>query len=112
MGIYIKGMEMPENCNECRFAVDGWCYANPKQANGESLNRHERANFCPLVEVPAHGRPALRGEWAGDYDGYADGAPVYDMWSCSCCGKQFDEWDEKPTWKFCPECGADMREGE
>lgn len=55
-------------------------------------------------------RPVVSGEWIGDYDGYADGFPVYDMWSCSHCGKQFDEWDERPTWSFCPNCGADMRE--
>lgn len=50
-----------------------------------------------------------RGEWIGESDGYADGNPVYDIWSCSCCGRYFDEWDEMPTWNFCPVCGADMR---
>ena len=54
-------------------------------------------------------RPVVRGTWVGDYDGYADGAPVYDMWSCSKCGKIFLEWDERPDWNFCPNCGADMR---
>lgn len=49
------------------------------------------------------------GEWQADYDGYSDGEPVCDMWWCSECGTYFDEWDDKPTWNFCPNCGADMR---
>jgi len=49
-----------------------------------------------------------RGQWVGEYDGYADGCPVVDMWSCSACGKRFDEWEVQPTWKFCPCCGAKM----
>ena len=36
------------------------------------------------------------------------GEPVVDIWSCSECDEVFDEWDEKPTWKYCPECGARM----
>lgn len=49
------------------------------------------------------------GEWFGEADGYADGELVYDTWSCGCCGKYFPEWDEKPDWNYCPNCGADMR---
>jgi len=52
----------------------------------------------------------VRGHWIGEADGYADGELVYDIWSCSCCGKYFDEWDDKPTWNFCPNCGAYMGE--
>ncbi len=52
------------------------------------------------------------GEWCADYDGYSDGEPVYDMWWCSACGEYFDEWDDRPTWKYCPNCGAKMSEGD
>lgn len=52
------------------------------------------------------------GEWQADYDGYSDGQPVCDMWWCSECGTYFDEWDDKPTWNFCPNCGAYMRKEE
>lgn len=50
------------------------------------------------------------GEWFGEADGYSDGELVYDSWSCGCCGKYFPEWDEKPDWNFCPNCGAMMEE--
>ena len=55
-GIYIPGMEMPETCCDCRFAVDGWCYAAEKQDNKQYLNDTQRTNWCPLVPVPDHGR--------------------------------------------------------
>ena len=50
-----------------------------------------------------------RGTWYGSGDGYADGHLVIDEWECPCCGKYFPEWDEKPDWNYCPNCGADMR---
>ena len=56
MSVYIRGMEMPSNCFECRFAVDGWCYAAEKQDNRDYLRETHRANWCPLIEVPPHGR--------------------------------------------------------
>ena len=52
----------------------------------------------------------VTGTWIGEFDGYADGCPVYDMWSCSNCGKYFPEWDERPDWKYCPNCGAHMED--
>ncbi len=71
----------------------------------------DTAISCISVEVPAADvRPVVRGHYVGEYDGYADGSPVYDMWYCSECGCCFEDWDEKPTYNFCPNCGADMRE--
>lgn len=51
----------------------------------------------------------VEGEWIGiEYDGYADGYPVYDVFECSVCG---NEWrgDEPPN--FCPDCGTKMKGG-
>lgn len=69
-------------------------------------------------EPAADVRPAKRGEWVSECGRCVDNTPVYDtwsysfcgVWSCSVCGKRFDEWDERPSWNFCPNCGADMRE--
>lgn len=66
MSILIRGMKMPKNCNECKFGT----WSNLHQT--AACKRHDfepcfkdhsreymdkRADFCPLVEVPApHGR--------------------------------------------------------
>lgn len=41
-----------------------------------------------------------------EYDGYADGNPVYYEWKCSACGCVFE--DDEPTYHYCPNCGARM----
>lgn len=64
MGVYIKGMEMPKNCGECRlstmyglpFAVDGWCIAMSQTEPNSELLAGTRPSWCPLIELPPHGR--------------------------------------------------------
>lgn len=50
------------------------------------------------------------GKWVGiEYDGYADGNPVYDVWECSNCHEEHEgDFDSLPN--YCPECGAKMTE--
>lgn len=39
-----------------------------------------------------------------EYDGYADGCPVYDIAHCPECGRYFDlDCEEKCN--YCPDCG-------
>lgn len=52
--------------------------------------------------------PVKHGQWIGSADGYADGELVYDMWECSECGYDADGAEEKPSWGYCPNCGAKM----
>lgn len=53
------------------------------------------------------------GTWEGESDGYADGAPVYDVWNCSECGYTIDDGtdDENDLPNYCPHCGAKMDGG-
>lgn len=47
------------------------------------------------------------GKWIGiEYDGYADGNPVYHRWQCQRCGNEIST-EEPPD--YCCDCGADMR---
>ena len=51
--------------------------------------------------------PVRHGKYIGtEFDGYADGCPVYYEWKCSECGCVFEE--EEPTYNYCPNCGAKM----
>ena len=55
-----------------------------------------------VVEV-RHGR------WIGlEYDGYADGDPVYDLWECSECGEEVRGEYVPITHPWCHCCGARM----
>lgn len=54
--------------------------------------------------------PVVHGHWIGlEYDGYADGYPVYDVWECSICGNEIEGED---TPRYCCDCGAKMDEVE
>ena len=70
MSVLIKGMEMPESCDKCRFCVNGFTDEAPMYECGvqsydnvsvlvESSGKpfDFRPDWCPLVEVPTpHGR--------------------------------------------------------
>lgn len=47
-GVYIKGMEMPKNCVDCRFHKRFYCTITDICTN--------TAQGCPLIPVPPHGR--------------------------------------------------------
>lgn len=54
MGVYIKNMEIRENCMNCaaRHGAECWladCSYIPNY-------RKERPKWCPLIPVPPHGR--------------------------------------------------------
>mgnify|MGYP005845454463 CR=1 FL=1 len=81
--------------------------------NNEIGMRHNLAGYNIFWRAyaypPSHiDREALRGEWQGEADGYADGELVYDVWRCGDCGhvEETDDPDLLP--RFCPSCGRAM----
>ena len=51
----------------------------------------------------------VHGRWVGlEYDGFADGCPVYDLWECSECGEEVRGEDVPDTHPYCHGCGAKM----
>jgi len=53
MGVYIKGMEMPENCALCPVWDAGNCLVASETIICEYT---KRPSDCPIVPVPPHGR--------------------------------------------------------
>ena len=56
MSVYIRGMEMPNNCKECALYIDGACYGKGYR-DYRSIMDTAKPDDCPLVEIPTpHGR--------------------------------------------------------
>lgn len=58
MSILIRGMEMPETCDDCPFPYVSASYDKYMEC---PLSKYEptalkRNDDCPLIEVPPHGR--------------------------------------------------------
>lgn len=68
------------------------------------------AAFAEIAHAPAADVVEVRhGRWIGlEYDGYADGCPVYDLWECSECGEEVRGEDVPATYPWCRSCGARM----
>lgn len=60
-----------------------------------------------IRELPTVTPHKKQAHWIGEeYDGYADGAPVYTSWVCSECGATF--MCEDMDFLYCPRCGSVM----
>lgn len=51
MSVLMKGMEMPKDCIDCFAETYNEC-----MATGKIVNSIGRPDWCPLVEIPPHGR--------------------------------------------------------
>ena len=58
MGVYIKDIEMSKSCYVCPFCdyVSARCDAVKGNPYTPESRYEKRADFCPLVHVPPHGR--------------------------------------------------------
>ena len=90
-----------------------WCEHDPV----EIQERNDWYYYRDIVEaIPAADvTPVRHGRWIGlEYDSYADGSPVYDLWECSECGEEVRGEDVPDTHPWCHACGAlmDRKENE
>ena len=73
-----------------------------------------QAVFVPYIKgAPTiEAAPVVHGRWIPiEYDGYADGYPVWDLWECSECREEHSG-DEDTLTPYCPNCGAKMDKGD
>lgn len=89
MGVYIKGREMPNNCQECVCINDEYfyCQAVGRKPQDENVISR-RPDWCPIVYVPPHGRLI---------DADALGSFPYNMDFCD--GGEADEWIQNAPYK-------------
>ena len=53
MSILIKGMDMPKNCEECRFDAGGYCTAKSINfLDWSNVDDQPKPSWCPLIEIP------------------------------------------------------------
>lgn len=99
MSVIVKGMEMPENCSECRLMADYWCYAKTINGQPGPTFMDHRPDWCPLRPMPEkHGRWKIV---TGEH---------HMRWrECSVCGAAHDLMYK---WPYCPSCGACMEDGQ
>ena len=77
MSVYIKGVEMPNNCEECPFCdyEQGECFANRGLFVAWG-HRNVRQSWCPLIPIHDHGdlidRDAYKAEMKKRQDNCAE----------------------------------------
>lgn len=73
-GVYIKGMKMPECCEDCKLFNMEYDACNYTNCSVGYEYSNKRMEDCPLVEVPDHGdlidRDVLMKYKASAYDIY------------------------------------------
>ena len=65
-------------------------------------NVFDRIREAPTIEPQRTGRWELIDDTEFRIPGYR----------CSVCHCECEDWDKKPTYRFCPNCGARMEESE
>ena len=90
-------------------------YCKPCEEKHEDYN-HIRCRACWVDDMVGELESAptvdavevVHGRWIPlEYDGYADGNPVWDLWECSECQEEHSG-DEDTLTPYCPNCGAKM----
>ena len=90
--------------------------AKPLMQNGWHLVQTGESNrfiqSMSLADIPTvDAKPVVHGRWIPlEYDGFADGNPVLDLWECSECQEEHSG-DEDTLTPYCPNCGAKMDGG-
>lgn len=82
------------------------------------LNSHlkDKNLWSNVEKIVAKGTPIMSGEWIYE-------ETVLPKYRCSCCNKyvlvspmgrddKFEDMNRTDAYKFCPRCGAEMRESE
>lgn len=99
MGVLMKGVDMPKNCEECNFKGECRDYWE------KIREAYTRPSWCPLVEVADRKTEPKHGEWivlgGTDLNGISYCA------KCSNCKAVYDGI-RLSNYSYCPNCGVRM----
>lgn len=95
----------------CKHFMDKTKYVEGETYTEEDVRNAYQAGYSTGMEQGMEkGKDAAvkHGRWIPlEYDGYADGNPVWDLWECSECQEEHSG-DEDTLTPYCPNCGAKM----
>ena len=95
----IKALEK-EPCEDC--------ISRQEAINCVTSNEFRYKIVEDIKTLPSVTPKEKTGHWKPiEYDSYADGYPVWDVWECSKCGLEHNG-DKESLTAFCPDCGARM----
>ena len=111
-------VEQSEDCISSQATVDEWKKDFKGYVNALNIPRDDYNGIMAYIdELPSVISQTKRGRWIWDIDEIPS-TPVspyelnYEGWVCSCCHQfpddicDWDDLDEPPTYKFCPNCGS------
>jgi len=107
-GIMAYIDEVPNEALEQQPCDD--CISRQEAINCVTLNEFRYKIVEDMKTLPSVTPKEKTGHWKPiEYDGYADGYPVWDVWECSECGLEHNG-DKESLTAFCPDCGIKMIE--
>ncbi len=93
MGVLIKNLELPKNCNQCIESMIRFV-AQCERCDASYIARSAgRKPDCPLVEEP------------DEKEGHWKHRKTWTMHICDQCGFENEE-----ATRYCPNCGAKMED--
>ena len=107
---YKEALQMAIEALEQQPCED--CISRQDALNCVTLNEFRYKIVEDMKTLPSVTPKEKTGHWKPiEYDGYADGYPVWDVWECSKCGLEHNG-DKESLTAFCPDCGAKMVESQ
>ena len=101
-GWFIVGIDTPEGSYTYHYEDNYFSLFDCEELEyGKHWDGHTEKDVTRLLSLPS--APERKtGKWI--YDG--------DSYKCDKCGTVYGWWADSQTSNFCPNCGADMREGQ
>lgn len=87
---------------ELGVAIDTAIDAADEYDGGYNFERHKKIRDALMALPTVDAVPVVHGHWKEDPSGYG-------FWICSACGFVSEASAADVLYKFCPNCGADMR---